>query len=36
VSEHQFVQFSEAVDHFPTLEVDRELALLHIDARHDA
>jgi hypothetical protein len=36
VGEDQFVQLREAVDHLPTVEIDRELTLLHVYARHDA
>src|SRR6516162_7635631 len=36
IGEHQFVEFAKAVDHLAPLEVDGDLAFLHIDARHDA
>src|SRR5208282_1812363 len=36
VGKNQLVEFGEAVDHLSTVEVDRELALLHIDAQNEA
>src|SRR5712692_3442393 len=36
VGEHQLVEFAKAVGNFAAIEVDDELAFLHIDARHDA
>jgi hypothetical protein len=36
IGQDQLVESGEAVDHFLTVEIDRELAFLHIDARHDA
>jgi hypothetical protein len=36
VGEHQLIELAKAVGNFAALEVDGELAFLHIDARYDA
>ena len=36
LGQDQFVELAKAVAHLPTLKIDRGLALLHVDARHDA
>ena len=36
VGQHQLIEFAKAVSEFAAVEVDGKLALLHIDARHDA
>src|ERR1700731_4794473 len=36
IGEHKFVELAKAVGDFAAIEVDAELAFLHVDARHDA
>src|SRR5271165_86889 len=36
IGQHQLIELAKAVSNFATLEVDAELAFLHVDARHDA
>src|SRR6516164_1980218 len=36
VGQHQLIEFAKAVGEISAIEVDGELAFLHVDARHDA
>src|ERR1700732_494316 len=35
VGQHQLVQLADTVDHLPALEIDRQFALLQVEARDD-
>jgi hypothetical protein len=35
IGQHQLVQLADAIDHLPALEIDRQFALLQVEARDD-